>query len=133
MAKKSTLVLKKKSPAIDTRIDSLYQKIFQHIRTARQRILQTIDTEMVNAYWLAGKDIVEEQQHGKKRVDYGSYVIRELSRKMTKELGRGFGETTIRYMRNFYLAYSAPIHHTPCDESTMPLFNSNLGWSHYPR
>jgi DUF1016 N-terminal domain len=52
-------------------IDTLFKKVVSYITHAKQNIQRTIDTEMVKAYWLIGKDIVEEEQCGKERADYG--------------------------------------------------------------
>jgi predicted nuclease of restriction endonuclease-like (RecB) superfamily len=69
---------------------------------------------MVRAYWEIGK------QKGQKKAEYGTYIIKELSIKLTKDFGKGFTETNLRYMRQFYSTYQ--IGHTLCDELT---------WSHY--
>ena len=85
------------------RIDSLYVRVSSHIDQARQSIQKTIDTEMVRAYWLIGRDILKEEQKGKKRAEYGSYIIKELSRRLSKQYSKGFGISTLKDMRQFYL------------------------------
>ena len=75
---------------------------------------------MLRAYWNIGKEIVEEEQKGKDRAAYGSALIKELSVKLTKEYGKGFTETNLRYMRQFYQAFEK--HHALRDE---------LSWTHY--
>jgi hypothetical protein len=75
--KNKRLLLKKNStlPSIDAKnIDVLYQKASAYIDKARQTIHRTIDTEMVKAYWCIGRDIVEEEQQGKKRAEYGQFL-----------------------------------------------------------
>ncbi|HEV7231836.1 MAG TPA: PDDEXK nuclease domain-containing protein [Bacteroidia bacterium] len=57
---------------------------------------------MVNAYWEVGRVLFEVEQKGKERADYGSYVISELSKRLTATYGRGFDESNLRYMRLFY-------------------------------
>ena len=74
---------------------------------------------MVHAYWEIGQRIMEEQG-GKERAAYGRALVKELSRRLTQDFGRGFTETNLKYMRQFYLAFSKG--HTLCDE---------LSWSHY--
>ncbi len=64
--------------------------------------------------------IVEEEQNGKDRAEYGSYLIKELSSRLTSEFGKGFTASNLKMMRQFYLAF--PIGHTLCDQ---------LSWSHY--
>lgn len=87
MKKKS--LIKRKASALSTsedvnNVDILYQKASAYIDQARQTIHRTIDTEMVKAYWYIGRDIIEEEQQGKKRAEYGSFLLKELSGKLTK-------------------------------------------------
>lgn len=87
------------------RIEKLYQKVATRIHTARNNVIRSIDTEMVRAYWLAGRDIVEEEQQGKERAKYGTLLLQELSQRLKKTYGRGFSVTTLKEMRTFYLEY----------------------------
>jgi len=116
-------------PVESNRIDVLYKNIAGYIREARRNVLRTVDTEQVKAYWLSGRDIFEEEQKGKERAGYGTFLLEEISNRLTKEFGAGFGLTTIKDMRRFYLVYS-PIRHAVRDES-MPEPKINLGWTHY--
>lgn len=102
-----------------TNIDVLYQKASSYIDQARKVIHRTINTEMVKAYWYIGRDIVEEEQQGKKRAKYGSFLLKELSEKLTKKYGHGFSSSTLLDIRLFYQTY-------PENK-----FNANLGWIHY--
>ncbi len=101
---------------------------------------------MVVAYWLIGREIVEEQQKGKQRAGYGKYLIDSLSQRLTEKYGKGFSTTNLRYFRTFYQKYSdrlPEIRHMPCGESeALALvaaektdeargFHPDLGWSHY--
>ena len=113
-----------------TGIDGLYQKIAGHIRVARSNIVRAVNTEQVNAYWLIGRDIVEEEQAGKERADYGTYLLKEISERLAKEFGKGFGLATIKDIRRFYLVYS-PIRREPRGEFKNPDFKPNLSWTHY--
>ena len=124
------------------RIDSLYKKASSYIDHARQNIQRTVDTEIVKAYWLIGRDIVEEEQLGKERADYGSNVLKLLSKQLTKQYQRGFSVDTLERARKFYITYeleheqksatllriseeaSESIHKTPS-------FSPNLSWGHY--
>ena len=107
MAKKLSLSKKTKTVSIDTkRIDSLYARISSYIDDARHNIQRTVDTEIVKAYWLIGQEIVEEEQHGKKRAEYGSFLLQALSERLTTQYGRGFGLSTLRDIRKFYISYS---------------------------
>lgn len=102
------------------RVDILYQKILAHIENARNNVRLSIDTEMVGAYWLTGRDIVEEEQQGKRRSEYGAKTLEILAKKLKNDFGRGFDIRNLRYMRQFYLTY--PIRNA---------LRSELSWTHY--
>jgi hypothetical protein len=93
------------SKSIVKRVDVLYEQVASIIRNAQTIVARSINTAMVQAYWRIGERIVEEEQLGKKRADYGQYLITELSPKLTQEFGRGFGTSTLWDIRKFYLAY----------------------------
>lgn len=114
------------------RIQTLCKKVTGHIDVARYNVQTTVDSEMVRAYWLIGRDIVEEEQKGKKRAEYGSLLLNSLSTFLTNKYGKGFSVSTLRDIRQFYLAYHDyyPIHHAVRGESKKQL-SSNLGWIHY--
>ena len=131
--------LKSKSLAVpvtdDARIESLYSRIFSYIHKARQRVERSINSEMVKTYWLIGKEIIEEEQRGKKRADYGTFLLRKLSIKLEKEFGSGFGITTLKNIRQFYLIYRniglVQKGYTLCSQSGIPKFSAQLSWGHY--
>ena len=100
--------------------DRLYHAIKEIILTARNKVTRAVNFAMAEAYWQIGRLIVEEEQKGVEKAEYGVYLIRNLSRKMTSELGKGFTETNLKYMRQFYLTFKN--RHTLCDQ---------LSWSHY--
>ncbi|MHB8336756.1 MAG: PDDEXK nuclease domain-containing protein [Ignavibacteriaceae bacterium] len=85
---------------------SLYSDIKTILENARERSYRTVNFLMVEAYWNIGRLIVEEEQKGKRRADYGSYLINELSEKLTKDFGKGFDVSNIRHMRQFFLSFS---------------------------
>lgn len=87
---------------------------------ARKNTYRAINASMVNAYWEIGKTIVQEEQRGAEKAEYGSYLIENLSKRLTKSFGKGFSEANLRYMRLFYFAF--PIRHALRDE---------LSWTHY--
>jgi len=86
--------------------NALYERIASVIRNARASIVRSIDTTMVKAYWHISQHIVEEEQGGAKRAAYGKELLRDVSVKLSKEFGRGFGVTTLEDIRKFYLAYT---------------------------
>lgn len=60
---------------------------------------------MVEAYWQIGKEIVNDEQKGNKRADYGKEVLKLISNELTKEFGRGFSLTNLKNYRKFYLLF----------------------------
>ncbi|MDO5523795.1 MAG: PDDEXK nuclease domain-containing protein [Bacteroidia bacterium] len=100
------------------------QQFIQDIKTivnnARGNAYRAINTTMVAAYWHIGQRIVEEEQDGKHRAEYGKYILKELSSALNHEFGKGFDERELRRMRQFYLTF-------PIRETVSP----ELTWSHY--
>lgn len=97
-------------------------EIKQILEQARRRAYSAVNAAMVEAYWTIGKRIVEEEQNGNERAEYGSYLIKELSKELTKEFGSGFSGRNLRNFRQFYLSFpDEKIWHTVC---------AKLSWSH---
>jgi len=73
---------------------------------------------MVHAYWRIGQQIVEHEQAGKSRAEYGKAVLEGLSRKLTTQFGKGFDPSSLRYMRLFYLRFTIrdAVRHKSSDE-----------------
>ena len=90
------------------------------INEARQHVVRSVNTAMVITYWEIGRRIVEEEQNGSNRAEYGKYLILNLAEALTNEFGNGFNERNLRLMRQFYQSF--PIRNTLCTE---------LSWSHY--
>jgi len=99
---------------------SLYDDIRSLIEQARSKVVQSVNRVMVITYWEIGKRIVEEEQHGEKRAEYGKYLIKDLSEKLTQEFGKGFDQSNLRYMRLFYKTF--PIRDA---------LRHTLSWTHY--
>lgn len=121
-----------------------FTQIVELLQSARNKVVQTVNQTMVTTYFEIGRKIVEEEQGGKKRADYGKKVIKELSKVLTNEFGKGYSERNIEQMRQFYLVYSKPqtlsadfeISQTLSSESENSISktssrNFNLSWSHY--
>ncbi len=96
-----------------------YESIKSILLEARNKVYQTANFAMVEAYWNIGKKIIEEQG-GKEKADYGKGLLNELSRQMTQDFGKGFTVTNLKYKRKFYLTF--PNGHALRDE---------LSWTHY--
>ena len=97
------------------------------LNKARKQAYQRIHVAMVQAYWLIGKRIVEEDQQGNARATYGKALIANLSTQLTKDLGQGFSQRNLEQMRAFYLTFVIP--QTASAELQTPEFQ--LSWSHY--
>jgi predicted nuclease of restriction endonuclease-like (RecB) superfamily len=97
-------------------------QIKEIIFAARQKAYTAVNSAMVEAYWLMGKRIVEEEQQGNERAAYGEEILKTLSKELTKEFGKGFSERNLRDFRQFYLIFQkTEIWHTLC---------AKLSWSH---
>src|SRR6056297_93207 len=84
---------------------NLYQQIKDLLIQSRSKVLQAVNTEMVACYWNIGRLIVEEEQRGKERAAYGKRLIKEISRRLSVEFGRGFDKSNLWNMRAFCLNY----------------------------
>lgn len=104
---------------ITTDGNELYSAVREVLQKARQNIVRSVNSAIVQAYWQVGRHIVEYEQGGEQRAKYGNATLKQLSEKLTAEFGNGFTVTNLSYMRQFYLAF--PIYHTLCDK---------LSWSH---
>ena len=81
----------------------IVEDIQQILRDARKKVYHSINLSMVEAYWLIGKRIVEEDQDGKARAVYGKNLLKKLSVHLQTEFGKGFSERNLEQMRLFYL------------------------------
>lgn len=100
-------------------------EIKQILAQARQKSYQAVNSAMVEAYWLIGKRIVEEEQNGKERADYGKEIIKNISEEMTREFGKGFSKRTIWEIRQFYTTFP--------EFSIVRTLSAQLSWSHFQR
>ncbi|MFA7446250.1 MAG: PDDEXK nuclease domain-containing protein [Flavobacteriaceae bacterium] len=83
-----------------------FSQIVDLLQSARSNVVRTINQTMVMTYFEIGRMIVEEEQNGKDRAEYGKKLLQDLSKVLTSEFGRGFSVTNIQQMRQFYLTYS---------------------------
>ncbi len=117
------------------RIDSLYHKVSSHIDQARQHIQHTINIDMIKTYWLIGQEIVEEEQHGKERAEYGKAILKALSIRLKEKYKKGFSVDLLELIRKFYLIYHIDTDQTKSEtvsrKSEQPPLIPNLSWSHY--
>jgi len=116
-----------------------YEKVIQLLKVARKSVIQTVNKTMVYTYFEIGKIIVEEEQKGKTRAEYGKKILKGLSERLGKEFGRGFSVDNLENMRRFYLTYSItekPSRKFIKEKSeTVSRISENadfqLSWSHY--
>ena len=116
---------------------SLYADVANLLEQARQHVQQTTNMAMVYAYYEVGRRIVEEEQAGGARAEYGQRILAGLSEYLTSRFGRGFSVTNLKQMRQFYRTYSDDqIGQTLSDQfPNLPTVSSGrrffLSWSHY--
>ncbi len=106
---------------IDVR-KNIYEEIKNLLASARENIVSNVNSTMTKTYFLIGKRIVEEEQNGNERAEYGEELIKNLSLRLSKEFGKGFSKTNLKQMKSFYLAYGKG--QTVSDQF-------KLSWSHY--
>ena len=112
--------MKKKAASSEVVVDGLYQSVRKIIEQGRKAVSVAANAVLVRQNWAIGKLIVEDEQHGKRKADYGQRTLEALSARLTADYGNGFDARNLRYMRAFYLAF--------------PIWNalrSELGWTHY--
>lgn len=108
MAKRSRKQpLKKNSVAVAVARaeEQLFSRVIDIIEGARGHVLRSVNTTMVQAYWLIGREIVEVEQQGARRAGYGDELIERLAGRVAHQLGKGFGPRTLRRTRQFYLSF----------------------------
>jgi hypothetical protein len=103
---------------------TFFAEIAEFLQKARQTAYKAVNTVMVQTNWQIGKRIVEQEQKGKSRADYGDYLIVNLSRYLTGTFGEGFSEANLWNFRKFYLTFP-----NGAEFSTRRV--ENLTWSHW--
>ncbi|WP_062268995.1 DUF1016 N-terminal domain-containing protein [Endozoicomonas arenosclerae] len=109
-------------PSQKTASPNLLQAIRDVVAEARQSLQRTVNHTMVQAYWEVGRLIVEDEQQGNSRAEYGKLLLQTLSKQLTKEFGRGFDVRNLRNMRAFYLTFPK-----------RNALRTELSWTHYRR
>lgn len=99
---------------------TFFEKIKNIILDPRTKVYRVANTELLFSYWEIGRIIIEEEQSGELRAQYGKETLKKLSQFLTFELGKGFDESNLRNMRSFFVAF--PIRDT---------LRHELSWSHY--
>jgi predicted nuclease of restriction endonuclease-like (RecB) superfamily len=112
------------SSALSPSAAAALARIRDILTRSRSQALQAVNAAMVRAYWEVGREIVEEEQRGKERADYGTRLIETLAARLTAEFGRGFDGRNLRFMREVYRAF--PKWNALRSESS-----AGLSWTHY--
>ena len=99
---------------------NLLQSIRSIISISRERVYRATNTILLETYWQIGKIIIEDEQKGNLRAEYGKQTLKHLAEQLTTEFGKGFDERNLRNMRQFFTSF--------------PIWNavrSELSWTHY--
>lgn len=105
--------------ALEIQEKVIFEEVKKILQKARNKIYKTTNNAMVEAYWNIGKIIVEKQS-GNEKAEYGAELLKNLSKEMTKEFGKGFTIANLKNMRQFYLTFPKSY-----------ALRSELSWTHY--
>ena len=103
-----------------TPYEDIYSEIKETLLLSRNQAYSAVNFAMVQAYWQIGRIIIEHEQNGNARADYGKAILQELSSRLTKDFGKGFSVRTLQQMKKFYVMFP----------NTNAL-RSQLTWTHY--
>ncbi|NRT15600.1 putative nuclease of restriction endonuclease-like (RecB) superfamily [Flavobacterium sp. 28A] len=124
----------------------LFSQVVVLLQNARQQVLRTVNATMTYTYFEIGRMIIEEEQNGKERAEYGKQILKGLSADLTKEFGKGFSMRNLEQIRKFYKTYSnssslSTILYNQIPQSLTAEFNNayfelfrsyfKLTWTHY--
>ena len=125
---------------------ALFERVTAILEEARANVVRSVNHNMLIAYWLVGREIVDEIQQGEQRAKYGKQVLETLSAQLNKEYGKGFSAKTLWNLRQFYQVYPDKLEAilspsgresniqgilSPAGRELKNVFNPNLSWSHY--
>jgi len=109
---------------MNNKIDKIHKDVYSSIKelmdNARNKVAREVNNILIQTYWEIGRVIIEDEQGNSDRAKYGKQLVTDLSKRLTKEYGKGFSRSNLQNMRNFYLSY--PICQT---------LSGKLSWSHY--
>lgn len=98
----------------------MIEEIKEVIVNSRQKVIYEVNNTMLIAYWNVGKIIVQNEQNGSIKAEYGKQTLKEVSSELRRILGNGFSVSNLQYMRKFYITYPK--------QQTLSV---KLSWSHY--
>lgn len=112
--------------------DSLFKNIKALLHNARSQVIKTINSAMVNTYFEIGRLIVEHEQKGNVKAEYGAETLKTLSKQLSNEFGKGFSLRNIETMRKFYLTYQkTQTLSAELEKGQISSAKFTLSWSHY--
>ena len=100
--------------------EELISRVGEVLEQGRRNVVQAVNSAMVRTYWEIGRTIVEYEQNGHEKAEYGSDVLNTLSRDLTDRFGKGFSRSNVFYIRKLYLTYEK-----------VQTLSELLSWSHY--
>ncbi|MEY4877021.1 MAG: hypothetical protein RL708_2170 [Bacteroidota bacterium] len=100
--------------------NTVFESIKEVILLSRQRVYRMANSALLETYWTIGKLIIEDEQQGNSKAEYGRATLKNLAQQLTLEFGKGFDDSNLRNMRTFYKSF--PIRDT---------LRHELSWSHY--
>lgn len=109
----------------DKHLADTFERIRVILENARKKAARSVNTAQVMAYWLVGREIVEDEQHGARRAGYGEHLLRDLADRLKAEYGSGFSYQNLKFIRQFYQQFpglldTAQIGHALRSQSTEP-------------
>ena len=97
---------KRREIEIKSEPDVLFERVVSILEQARGNVVRSVNSNMVVAYWLIGREIVQEVQAGAGRAEYGKQVVENLSAQLTERYGKGFSIANLKNFRQFYQVYA---------------------------
>ena len=106
----------------NTLSNDLIRKISDLLINAKNKVISTVNQTMVITYFEIGRMIIEEEQNGREKAEYGKQILKTLSQRLTSDFGKGFSQRNLEQMRQFYVTYS---------KAQTLSAEFKLSWSHY--
>lgn len=113
-----------------SKYSTLISQIGKLLQKGRENVARYVNTILVQTYWLIGKRIVEFEQEGKEKAEYGSQLLDQLSNDLSERFGKGFSRSNVFQIRQFYLRFSK-IQTLSGQFENGDVPANNLSWSHY--
>ena len=116
----SEMIRKNEPFMVQQDYQDLIRQVGCDLEAGRMQVISAVNSAMVRTYWIIGQHIVEYEQNGHEKADYGSGLLDQLSEDLSRQYGNGFGRRNVFCMRRFYLLYPK-----------IQTVSGFLSWSHY--